>query len=236
MDSATSSYAARSAAERRIVQTILATVGHELRTPLTSIRGYIETLLAQECDATTARRFLQTARRETLRLGRLVDGMLQFSPLDLTADCAPGFCDAVEQIRITVEMLSPMAQARRVRIVVELPRAAPVRIDADACVRAVANLLENALKYGRECGRVVVSCANDEHVVAVAVEDDGCGVPPDVRDSIFAMGVRADGTRCGGNGIGLAVVRAIARRAGGEVFVEASPLGGARFVLRLPAG
>lgn len=215
---------------------ILATIGHELRTPLTSIRGYLDALLEQECDPATARRFLQTARRETLRLGRLVDGMLRFSPLDLSTGSMTGRCDAVEQIGATVEMLSPAAAARRVRIVANLPRSAPVRVDADACVHAIANLLENALKYGRECGRVVISCVKEDRTVAVAVEDDGCGVAPDLRDSIFAMGVRADAAGCNGNGIGLAVVKAIAGRAGGDVFVEASPLGGARFVLRLPAG
>ncbi|HEX3458068.1 MAG TPA: histidine kinase dimerization/phospho-acceptor domain-containing protein, partial [Candidatus Baltobacteraceae bacterium] len=64
---------------------VLATVGHELRTPLTSIRGYVETLLGGELDPSTARRFLETVRRETLRLGRLIDGMLEFSLLDLSA-------------------------------------------------------------------------------------------------------------------------------------------------------
>ena len=58
---------------------MLATVGHELRTPLTSIRGYLETLLDEEPDPPTSRRFLETARREAMRLGRLVDGMLEFA-------------------------------------------------------------------------------------------------------------------------------------------------------------
>ncbi len=116
MGSVTNSCVASGAGDRPIARAVLATIGHELRTPLTSIRGYIETLLDGEFDPPTARRFLETARRETLRLGRLVEGMLEFSLLDLSTGEHPTPCNAVEQIRATIEMLSPMAAARRVTI------------------------------------------------------------------------------------------------------------------------
>jgi signal transduction histidine kinase len=236
MDSATSSCAAESGIDRRVARAVLATVGHELRTPLTSIRGYIETLLEGEFDQPTTRRFLETARREALRLGRLVDGMLEFSLLDLAADDRRDACNVVEQIRATIEMLSPMAAARRVTIRTCLPDAAHARVDGDACVHALANLIENAIKYGCEHGTVDVSCVSEDRFVAIAVEDDGCGIAPDARESIFVMGVRGDTLGRSGSGIGLAVVKAIAERAGGDVRVEPSTLGGARFVLRFPEG
>ncbi|MGA8534370.1 MAG: histidine kinase dimerization/phospho-acceptor domain-containing protein, partial [Candidatus Tumulicola sp.] len=87
----------RGARERRHGE-MLATVGHELRTPLTSIRGYLETLLDGDVDPATARRFLETARREALRLGRLVEGMLEFSMLDLSARGRDLRCDAAAQV------------------------------------------------------------------------------------------------------------------------------------------
>jgi len=223
--------------ERRIPRALLATIGHELRTPLTSIRGYIETLLDGEFDPATARRFLETARREALRLGRLVDGMLEFSLLDLSPVMPQrGTCDVVEQIVATIEMLSPMAMARGVTIQTQLPSSAFARVDDDACVHALANLIESAIKHGSERGTIEVACTRDEPYVAITVQDDGRGVDERARTSIFAMGVRGDANGRAGRGIGLAVVKAIAERAGGDVRADASALGGARFVLRFPAG
>lgn len=236
MDSDTNSCADDVLRERRIPRALLATIGHELRTPLTSIRGYIETLLEGEFDPATARRFLETARREALRLGRLVDGMLEFSLLDLSTQHERGRCDVVEQIVATMEMLSPMASARRVTIRTQLPEAASARVDGDACVHALANLIENAIKHGRERGTIEIACMRETPYVAVSVEDDGCGIDERAGTSIFAMGVRGDATGGAGRGIGLAVVKAIAERAGGDVRVESSALGGARFVLRFVEG
>ena len=220
----------------RLARAMVATVGHELRTPLTSIRGYLETLLDGDCDAPTARRFLETARRETLRLSRLVDGMLEFSMLEMPGLKACGHCDVVEQIEATIELVAPLAAARRVTIRTLLPDSAPARVDGDACVHALANLIENAVKHGSERGTVDVSCLHEGEFVTIAVEDDGTGVAPAQRTSIFAMGVYSASPGRAGSGIGLAVVKAIAERAGGDVRVEASALGGARFVLRFPAG
>ena len=224
----------RGSRERRHGE-ILATVGHELRTPLTSIRGYIETLLDEELDASTARRFLETARREALRLGRMVEGMLEFSMLDLSAVRRDARCDVAEQIRTTIDATVPLARRRRLTIRARLPQTAFARVDADVCVHALLNLVENAVKCGSEGGRVEIECARDDRFVTVAVDDDGPGIAPSERESIFGMGVRGTSAAHPGSGIGLAVVRAIADRAGGEVRALESALGGARFVLRFPA-
>ena len=237
MDSATSSCVVNPPRGRRqLARAVLATVGHELRTPLTSIRGYLETVLEGDFDPLTARRFLETARREALRLGRLVDGMLEFSMLDLSAPKPRAVCNVVEQIRATIDLVAPMAAARHVTIRAVLPPAAHARVDGDACVHALANLVENAVESGREPGTIEVSCHRGKQFIAIAVEDDGGGIPAEEREAIFAMGVRGRPPRRPGCGIGLAVVKAIAGRAGGDVRAEASALGGARFVLRFPTG
>lgn len=235
MDSAISSCAA-STAGRHVPLALLATIGHELRTPLASISGYLETLLEGEYDPPTVRRFLETARREALRMGRLVDGMIEFSPFDVSAPAQRPVCDVAGEIRATIEMLSPLAGTRRATIRTHLPDAAPARCDGDAFVHAMINLVENALKHGCEHGTVEISCAREERFVAVAVDDDGGGIAPEARDAIFAMGVRGAAPARTGRGIGLAIVKAVAERCGGDVRVEPSPLGGARFVLRVPAG
>jgi signal transduction histidine kinase len=216
---------------------LLATVGHELRTPLTSIRGYIETLLdGEDLDPRTTRRFLETARREALRLGRLVEGMLEFSLLDLSGREHDAYCDVCEQIRATIDAALPLASERKVTIRARLPRTACARIDGDACVHALLNVVENAVKHGRESGSVCIDCTRDERFVRVRIDDDGPGIAPAEREAIFQMGMRGERASRRGNGIGLAVVRAILERSGGEVSVSASPIGGARFVLCFPSG
>jgi len=216
-------------------QALFATVGHELRTPLTSIRGYIETLLDDgELDVPTTRRFLETARREALRLGRMVEGMLEFSMLDLSAPGRPARCDFAEHVRATIDAVLPLARHRGVAIRARLVRPALARIDGDSLIHALLNVVENAVKHGRERGNVTIDCAREDSFLCAIVDDDGPGIAPSERDAIFGMGFRGGGAPRPGNGIGLAVVKAIVTRAGGEVCADASPLGGARFVLRLP--
>lgn len=235
MDSDINSWLVEVPGERQIPRSVLATIGHELRTPLTSIRGYVETLLDGDFDEPTARRFLETVRRETLRLGRLVDGMLAFSLLDLSANENHAVCNVPEQIRETIEMLSPLAAQYGVTIRTRLPVVAFARVDGDACVRAIANLIENAVKYGGDDRTVEVSCIAEPPHVTISVEDAGCGIAPESRDAVFLLGFRGESARSG-CGIGLAIVKAIAQRVGGDVLVESSSLGGARFVLRFLAG
>jgi two-component system phosphate regulon sensor histidine kinase PhoR len=220
---------------RRERRAWFAAVGHELRTPLTSIRGYIETLLeGDELDAQTTRRFLETARREALRLGRLVEGMLEFSMLDLSVPSREARCDLAEQVRATIDAVLPLACQRGVTIRARLLRDAVARLEGDACVHALLNVVENAVKHGRDGGRVTIECIREEPFLSVFIDDDGRGIVPEERGAIFGMGFRGSGALRPGSGIGLAVVKAIVTRAGGEVSVDESPSGGARFVLRFP--
>lgn len=221
--------------ERR--KAFLATVGHELRTPLTSIRGYIETVLdGDELDPATTRRFLETARREALRLGRLVEGMLEFSMLDLSECSRQARCDLSEQVRATIDAVLPLARQRGVTIRARLLRSAIARIDGDACIHALLNVVENAVKHGREGGKVTIECLRSDSLLCVYVDDDGPGVAEEERDAIFGLGFRGGSAQQPGNGIGLAVVKAIVTRAGGTVSVGVSPTGGGRFVLGIPEG
>lgn len=210
-------------------------IGHELRTPLTSIRGYLETLLDDDVDATTSRRFLETARREALRMGRLLEGMFEFSLLDLSSQAFEGHsCDLDVQMQQACEVVRPLAQSRGVtlqRPTLEL-RAA---IDPDACLQLMVNLLDNAVKYGRDGGIVRISACKRGAEAIVGVDDDGPGVAPGERESIFGLRVRGSSAAARpGTGIGLAIVKMIAERAGGTIRITESQLGGARFEVSLP--
>lgn len=213
----------------------LATVGHELRTPLTSIRGYIETLLDGGVDAATTRRFLKTARSEALRLGRLVDGMLDFSMLDLSpSPCGAHVSDVRQTLWAACEALAPIAAESGIELAVDAPLPLRARIDADACMHAVVNLVENALKYGRPGGCVRVSAMLHAPSIRIVVDDDGPGIAPAARARVFERCARGESvSHRPGRGIGLTIVRTIAERAGGSVWIEESPLGGARFVMEI---
>jgi signal transduction histidine kinase len=210
-------------------------IGHELRTPLTSIRGYLETLLDEDVDPATARRFLETARREALRMGRLLEGMFEFSLLDLSSEAlAEKSCELDAALVQACEAVRPLADRRGIALQKAQTACGSVAIDADACQQLLVNLLDNAVKYGRQGGIVRVGFHSRGSEAIVSVEDDGPGIAAHERESIFALRVR--GSNAGarpGTGIGLAIVKLIAERAGGAIRVSESQLGGACFEVSL---
>lgn len=226
----------RGARERERYEFFAAT-GHELRTPLASIRGYLETLIDGELDSPTSQRFLQTAQREAMRMGRMIDGMFEFSLLDLSSDSfGLRTCDVAEQIARAGEVVAPLAKARGMTIRRDVPLSAPASVDPDACLQLVINLLENATKYGNDGGTIGITLRTDKDSVSITVDDDGPGISAAERASVFSLRVRGkESAARRGSGIGLAIVKLIAERAGGSAAVGDSPLGGARFEVVLPA-
>jgi signal transduction histidine kinase len=210
-------------------------IGHELRTPLTSIRGYLETVLQGDLSACEVRRFLEIAQAEALRLGRLVDGMFDLSLLDLNGNLVGHeACVVDEAVKCARDAVAASAAAREVSVEQLACSERTAAIAEDRLVQVLINLLDNAIKHGRRGGHVFVSArALDERYLEIRVEDEGPGVVPEERETIFALGGRGT-TDAPGTGIGLAVVRLIVERAGGEIDVGDSRLGGAQFRLRLP--
>jgi two-component system phosphate regulon sensor histidine kinase PhoR len=222
-------------AQERERYAFFSAVGHELRTPLASIRGYLETLLADDVDAATRKRFVGIAYGESLRLTRLLEGMFEISLLDLSATFplhANGSLDVA--LAGVADACASVAAARRVTLAVPTLAPTPVAIDGDRLMLVLINLVDNAIKHGRDGGtvRVSVELAHPRAVI-VAVDDDGPGVAPADRERIFALGERGPGAG-EGSGIGLALVRMILERVGGRVEVSDAPLGGARFAVAVP--
>lgn len=213
-----------------------ATIGHELRTPLTSIRGYLETLIEGELDARTARKFLEVARSEAERLGRLVDGLFELSLLD-SRDDAPRAeaSDLVSGIAAAINAVAPMAALRGSQMSLLSCERLNVALGGDRLTQIVVNLLENAIKHGCDGGRIEISSRRlNARLVEIRLDDDGPGVALDEREAVFSLSQRGRNVKAQGSGIGLAVVRLIVERAGGEVEATDSPLGGACFRVRLP--
>jgi signal transduction histidine kinase len=215
-----------------------ATLAHELRTPLTSLRGYLETLIEDDLDSDTTGRFLETARAEALRMTRLLDGLFDVSSLEARISLeGEGAGDVQAALAAALNAVAPIAAARRTVISQFSCDVGSVLIGTDQMTQILINVLENAIKHGSEAGRVCVSVEREANgQLQICIDDNGPGVPERERSAIFALARRGSTARAAGNGLGLAVVRLLLERAGGGVDVEGSPLGGARFRLRIPIG
>jgi signal transduction histidine kinase len=228
--------ALRHGAGERERHAFFTSIGHELRTPLTAIRGYLETLLDEELDAETARRFLETAQGEAARMGRLVDGLHELALLDSEArGGAEGEGDLLAALAAALDAVTPAAGGRRTVISQLSWEPRRVMLSTDRLTQILINVLENAIKHGREAGKVFVSASQlNDRYAEVRIDDDGPGVPSGERVAVFMLERRGVNARSHGNGLGLALVRLMIERIGGEVDVARSPLGGARFHLRVP--
>jgi two-component system phosphate regulon sensor histidine kinase PhoR len=218
----------------------VANVSHELRTPLSLIKGYTETLLggAKE-DSETSTRFLQIIDRHADRLTFLIEDLLTISRLEsgqVIMNLHPiPLRPAVER---TVEDLRRKAEERHTVLRNEVPEHLLVHGDGDRLQQVVLNLVDNAIKYGRSGGTVVVGArACEEDIVEVWVADDGMGIPPEARDRIFERFYRVDRGRSreqGGTGLGLSIVKHIILAHGGEVRVDSAVGRGTSFYFTLP--
>ncbi len=213
----------------------LSAVGHELRTPLSSIRGYIETLLDARHDAPTTRRFLQIAQAETLRMARLVDGVLEFSLLDCSAlHLADASCDLDAVLGNAIRSMEAVLSNTGARIERRGSPKLAIALDEDAAMHVVLNVLQNSVVHGRRGGRIRVALARRPPFARLRIDDDGPGIPCEQRQRIFQRGTRLGSGDGRGFGLGLAIVESIVSRVGGEVRVGDAPRGGARFEILLP--
>ena len=211
------------------------TIGHELRTPLTAIRGYLETLSDTTLSDELRQRFIAIAHAESLRVNRLLDGMFDISMLDLHCDTQlSDQCESNDALQAAFEAVSatPPGQLARIEYISSQP--AIIGLGFDRLVQIIVNLLSNALKFGPSHPWIRLHGIIEQgRVLNITVEDNGPGVPEADHDRIFRLGERAT-TQIPGSGIGLALVRLYAERAGGCVGIRASTLGGSCFWIRLP--
>ena len=231
--------AAKAALERgrreRERYAFFAAFGHEMRTPLTSIDGFLSALLEAELDPPTRRRFIEIAQLEAVRLRRLVESMYALSLIDLDAEIIRNVaCSVQKAVEDACDAMFPMAARRGTRVRVLSRVDGTIPLADEHAVQLFASLLENAVKHGRENGRIDVHLRESPGHVVLFFDDDGPGVAADQRTAIFAPLARGRGATAAGHGLGLSIVRSTVERTGGDVTVTSSPLGGARFVVRLP--
>jgi two-component system, OmpR family, sensor histidine kinase KdpD len=209
---------------------ILHAVSHDLRSPLTAIRAASEGLESSTLDLDERDRaeLLETIRLETSRLERLVGNLLDLSRLEAgAAQPQPELWPVDELISQALEPLGADAERVAVRHLTETP---PVRVDAGQLERALANVLENALRLSSPTDEVTVTVSARGGEVLVRVDDRGPGLAADELDRIFEP---FEGRR--GTGLGLAIARGFAEANGSRLWAEPRPGSGASFVFALPA-
>ncbi len=204
---------------------------HELRSPLTAIRGQLEVLARSESpNAAEIRRVEAMTLTEMRRVERLVDDLLVLARLD------EGVAPALREVQVG-PFLSGLADAHEgIAEMGELPHGT-VRIDPDLIAQVVRNLLSNARRHAGQGGRVAISARADGTGLVVSVDDDGPGIPPQQRERVFDRFHRSEPSRdraSGGSGLGLGIARSIVELHGGQIWVDDSPLGGARVSFELP--
>jgi two-component system phosphate regulon sensor histidine kinase PhoR len=215
-------------------------VSHELRTPLSLIKGFAQTLLDGALhDPEQAARFLQKIDKHSDRLLFLIEDLLAISRLEsgqVALNIQPvSLRDMAQRV---VDDLGAPAAARQTALENRIPATLCVRADADRLPQVFFNLTENAIKYGKTAGRVILDARETEgQKVEVSVADDGPGIPPEAIGRIFERFYRVDRARSresGGTGLGLAIVKHIVQAHGGEAWVKSELGKGASFHFTLP--
>jgi two-component system phosphate regulon sensor histidine kinase PhoR len=228
----------RLGAAERYRQEFVANVSHELRTPATAIAGYAETLLADEgALEPTVSHMVRVILRNARRLTELFEDLLTLARLDASQEPLP-----LEPIRVRsivsecVDKLAPLAEQRRIRVVVKVDELLCAQANREALLHVVTNLLSNAIKYSHEGATVRVQGTLRPDGVQLEVEDQGIGIAPLHHDRIFQRFYRVDKGRArkaGGTGLGLAIVKHFVRRMHGRISLRSSPGVGSTFRLML---
>ncbi len=228
--------------ERRRLEAVrrdfVANMGHELKTPVGAL-GLLADTIASEDDPAVTRRLAERMAGEAVRVGRIVDDLLDLSRIEAEEAPRREPVPVHSVVAEAVERARPLAGARRITIDgAGLPRHHVVRGDRGQLVSAVVNLLENACKYSDEGSTVEVRSRSAGATVEIDVRDSGIGIPARDLERVFERFYRVDPARSrqtGGTGLGLSIVRHVATNHGGDVRVASREGEGSTFTLRLPS-
>ncbi|MBN1337317.1 MAG: ATP-binding protein [Deltaproteobacteria bacterium] len=218
----------------------VANASHELRTPVAAIRASLEALAeGAASDPEAGQAFLEAAQRNALRLSRLVDDLLDITRLEAgRREVTPAATALAPLVASALGPVRHAAEAKGLTLVVDVAREVEACVDPAALEQVLANLLDNAVKYTPQGGRVEVAVARETERIRIEVRDTGPGIPPPHRGRVFERFHRVDPGRSrelGGTGLGLAIVKHLVDAMGGDVSLECPDTGGSIFRVRLPA-
>ena len=235
----------------RLKTQFLSMASHELRTPLTAVSGFIQVAKRRiqkvtdqndpdvnwKAETAKASETLELAQRQSRRLARLVDELLDVSRLQLgRVELHLGELDLVTTLRDTIERMRLLTSTHEFELQTEVT-SATVRADADRLDQVFENLIGNAMKYSPSGSRIAVIVRRVGDDVHIAITDQGIGIDRDELDRIFNIFYRSPDPRAGhvgGLGLGLYISREIVTRLGGRLWAESAATGGSTFHVSLP--
>ena len=225
----------------------IANVSHELRTPLTSIQGYSETLLDLNSDNSSSHReFLEIIRKNAARMSRLTEDLLTLARVEsgetrFDTESVP----PIELLRDAEESFREIARTQEVELTIvetnegggSVESLPTVRADREAIHQVFSNLIDNAMKYGRSGGRIVLGARPARRGIEFYVQDFGAGIASEHLPRLFERFYRIDKARSresGGTGLGLAIAKHIMLAHGGSIRAESELTRGSTFLFTLP--
>jgi signal transduction histidine kinase len=220
---------------------MLSLMSHELRTPITSINGFAELLALDERLPEDAREYLTIINSEAQRVARMLSTFLSVAKLEQKDRQEVAFIPLTldDVVRDAITNLQPTAKRKRIRLVErEVQRLPPVAADRGLITQAVANLVDNAIRYSPERTAVTLSAELESDAVRLTVEDRGYGIPPEDQDRVWEKFYRVlrDGRikEEESTGLGLSFVREVVEQHGGRVFLESEVGRGSKVGFTLP--
>lgn len=224
----------------RIRTDFVANASHELKTPITAIRGLSETVVGDpDVDRDTLQRFMQRIHAQSIRLSQLVGDLMTISRLE--ADHSTDSFSRINFVDLAARAVTAATGAAELKQQLFAARLPPERLevygDRQNLSQLVDNLIDNAIKYTPEQGRIEVRLSRWGDELLLEVEDSGIGISPQYQERVFERFYRVDKARSqslGGTGLGLSIVRNIAERHGGSVAVKSQLGRGSVFSFRMP--
>lgn len=221
----------------------VANVSHELRTPLALVKGYVETLKDENLDKHKTGEFLDIIDRNVGQLTNLVEDLLELSRLDSQQSSGSivrarpsGIAQIIE--RVATDFQPAIARKQHI-LKIDIAQPMPeITLDPGLMEKAVGNLLDNAIKYTPDKGKIEIRARVDAGELRIEVADNGIGIPAQDLERIFERFYRVDKSRSremGGTGLGLAIVKHIVQLHKGRVAVHSQPGQGSVFTITLPA-
>ena len=219
----------------------VANVSHELRTPLTNIQGYAETLMnPQVNNENDKKEFIKIIHSHATRLGAIIEDLLTLSRVEKETD--------QNEIELKENSLKPIlesaimlcqgkASKQNIQIELDCLSSINVRLNPPLIEQAIINLLDNAIKYGKENSTVRVGALTEKDTVIITVKDEGTGIPKIHLPGLFERFYRVDKARSrkmGGTGLGLSIVKHITLAHHGKIEVQSEMGKGSTFFIRLP--
>ena len=211
--------------QERMRREFVSNAAHELRTPLTNLQGYLEAL--RDGVVTADRATFESLHEEVDRMVRLSRSLDALAEGDVAGRPAGELreIDLRASIVAAMELYSAALERRELRVELDLPAVLSARADPDHLAQVLANLLQNAVRYTPEGGRIGVSARRRETDVVVSVSNSGPGIPADDLANVFERFYRVEKSRdraTGGAGIGLVIVKSLVELGGGSVGAESA--------------